>query len=73
MLSLNQFHNKSTATKINVFNLNYESEMNSVCRAIRIQDTETHGLILSPIRASFQNVPKGPVFFLKQKKIFCCK
>ncbi len=35
---------------------------------MRTQETETQGLNLSPIRASFQKVPKGPVFCLEKSK-----
>ena len=35
--------------------------------AIPIKQVATQGLSLSPIRASFQNVPRNPVLFLSSR------
>ena len=45
-------------------NLSYESAMKRQWTAMARQDPATQGLNLSPMRASFQKLPRGPVLFL---------
>ena len=42
------------------------SDMKRQCMAMATSPAATQGLSLSPIRASFQNVPKNPVLFLSR-------
>ena len=46
----------------------FQALMNKQWKAIPMQKQATYGLSRSPIRAHFQNVPKGPVFLLSSNE-----
>ena len=52
-----------------MLNPSYESAMKRQCTAIARQEPATQGLSLSPMRASFQKLPSGPVLFLKHIEV----
>ena len=59
------FSQSQEQVNMNIYmNLSYESAMKRQWTAMARQDPATQGLNLSPMRASFQKLPRGPVLFL---------